>query len=124
MVDVAGDVAARAAVNRPLGIHPKEILATTFFDFFIRNARTRIFGDSLTFGNRLQSKQSKTSSRAPYFVFSVSVIFTQCSIFPLLCPINFSLSLRYVKLNLMETKTWCPVKFSLAPHDKLKLIGH
>ena len=83
MVDVASDVATRAAVDRPLGVDPEEILATTFVDFFVRDAGTRVFDDSFTLGNRFQSKQSKTGCSAPYFVFSVSVIFTQFSMFPL-----------------------------------------
>ena len=82
MVDVPCDVAARTAVDRPLGVHPEEILATTFFDFFVRDAGTRIFDYSFAFGNRLQSKQSQTTGSAPYFVFFVSVIFTQCLMFP------------------------------------------
>ena len=83
MVDIACEVAARAAVDRPLGVHSEEILAITFVDFFVRDAGTCVFDDSFAFRNRFQSKQSKTGACAPYFVFSVTVIFTQCSKFPL-----------------------------------------
>lgn len=89
MVDVAGDVAPRAAVDGPLGVHAEEILATTLFDFFVRDARTSVFDDAFAFGNRFQSKQSESGGSAPYFVFSIAVILTQCSKFPLSCSINF-----------------------------------
>ena len=82
MIDVACDVAARAAVDRPLGVHPEKILATAFFDFLVRYAGTRVLDDSFTFGNRFQSKQSKTGGSSPNLVFSVSVIFSQRSMFP------------------------------------------
>jgi len=81
MIDVACEVAARAPINRPLGIYAEEILAVTLIDFFIRDARPGVLDDSFTFGNRFQGKQSKTCGRASYFVFSVSVIFTHCSNF-------------------------------------------
>src|SRR5688572_27940859 len=103
MIDVACEVAARAAIDRPLGIYAEEILAVTLIDFFIRDAWPGVLDSSFTFGDRLQSKQSQTGGSAPDFVFSIPVIFTQGSKFPLLCPINFSLS---------------------RSHDKLKLIGH
>ena len=92
MVDVARDVAARAAVDRPLGVHPEEILAITFIDFFVRDARTCVFDNSFAFGNRFQSKQSKTGGSAPYFVFSVTsyvtVIFSQAQSAPLFALTN------------------------------------
>lgn len=88
MVDVAGDVAAWTAVDGPLGVHAEEIPATTLFDFFVRDARTGVLDDAFAFGNRFQSKQSESGGSTPYFVFSIAVVLTQCSKFPLLCSIN------------------------------------
>ena len=83
MVDVACDVAARTAIDRPLRVYAEEVFPVAPVDYFIRDAWPRVFDDSFTFGYGFQRKQSKTRGSAPYFVFAFPVIFTQCSKFPL-----------------------------------------
>jgi len=56
MVDVTGEVAARAAVNRPLGIYSKEIFPIALFDFFVGDKRANILNDAPTFRDRFSGK--------------------------------------------------------------------
>ncbi len=76
MIDIPRDVAARAAINRPFGIHAKEILAIAFIDLFIGNARPGVFGDPFSFGNRLQGKQAEPVAvrRTSYFPFPLFLL--------------------------------------------------
>ncbi len=59
VVDVAGGVAARAAVNNPLGINPKKVLpGTSFLYFIVRDERAGVLDDPLTGLNVVQCEQA------------------------------------------------------------------
>ena len=63
MIDITGDVAARAAVNRPFCVYPKVVLAVAAFDYFVGNQWPEIFNDSLALGNRFEGDHAQARAR-------------------------------------------------------------
>ena len=60
MIDVARNVVADAAIDRPSLIHAEKILAVALFNLFVRYSRAGIFDDSLSFWNEFRCKQTQT----------------------------------------------------------------
>jgi hypothetical protein len=72
VIDVARNVAARTAVDRPFAVNAEEILAVTLFDFLVRNVWPGVFDDSFAFGNWLQRKEAEAGSSSLDGIVAIS----------------------------------------------------
>lgn len=66
MIDITGDVTARAAVNRPFCVYAKVVFAVAAFDYFVGKQRSEVFNKSFALGNRFDGDQAQARVRFLY----------------------------------------------------------
>lgn len=59
MIDVARNIVAPAAIDRPFLVDAEKIFAVALFDFLIRHARARVLNDLFPFGNSFDREESQ-----------------------------------------------------------------
>jgi len=62
MIDVARNIVAAAAIDRPFPVYAEKIFAITLFDFIVRDARPCVLNNLFPFRNPFDGEQSQAGS--------------------------------------------------------------